>query len=56
MKMKSIFAAAAMCGAIAAFANSETARPKVDMSPEAQYKRTGGQLCLSRGLGPHSDQ
>ena len=44
MKMKPIFAAAAMCGAIVAFANPETAKPKVDMSPEAQYKRTGGQL------------
>ena len=44
MNLKTIFSVAVVCTAIAAVANAEAPRPKVDMSPEAQYKRTGGQI------------
>ena len=44
MNLKTVFSAAVACTAIAAVANAEAPRPKVDMSPEAQYKRTGGQI------------
>jgi len=44
MNPKTFFAAASICAAFAAFANPEAQRPKVDMSPEAQYRRTGGQI------------
>ena len=43
MNLKTVFSAAAVCAAMAASA-VEATRPKVDMSPEAQYRRTGGQV------------
>ena len=44
MKMNTFFAAIAVCAAFVALADDQVQKPKVDMSPEAQYKRTGGQL------------
>lgn len=44
MKMNIVFAAIAVCTAFVALADNQVQKPKVDMSPEAQYKRTGGRL------------
>ena len=44
MKMNIVFAAIAVCTAFVALADNHVQKPKVDMSPEAQYKRTGGRL------------
>lgn len=45
MNMKKILSAAAVCAAMAASAaEAPKPRPKPDMSPEAQYRRTGGQI------------
>ena len=48
MNLKSAFSVAVVCTAIAAASHAESPKPKVDMSPEAQYRRTGG-LVVKKG-------